>query len=103
MISSSTIKTPALVLILEWEPNDMTSTSVNQEGTMQLYWFTFKGPGSDRFCEKETRVKATTEENARHEAMVARWGEPDGDYGPTYEGKGLELIDKKPIRIKAVK
>jgi len=51
--------------------------------------YTFRGPGGER------TVEAKTEAEARHLAMLVRWGPPDGIYASPYEGKGLDLIFKK--------
>lgn len=38
----------------------------------------------------QTEVIASNEEDARHEAMLKRWGK--NEWGEKYEGKGLTLI-----------
>ncbi len=60
--------------------------------------FTFTGP-ADAMCGGQTTVQARTELEARHLAMVARWGRPNGrpaaDTGPDgrYLSAGLSLVD----------
>ena len=39
-------------------------------------------------------VTARDESQARHFAMVERWGPPDGIYGGWYYGKGLSLVEQ---------
>lgn len=52
---------------------------------MQSY--TFSGPKAEY-----TTVTATDEYQARHLAMVARWGPPVGVYKHPYAGYGLTLV-----------
>jgi len=70
-----------------------------------MQYYTFSGPADMKFG--KTSVKAETEKDARHLAMVARWGRPNGkphpgDTGPDgrYLSHGLELLDisdKPPV------
>lgn len=54
--------------------------------------YKFSGPGGSRV------VVASNESEARHLAMVQRWGPPSGMYGRRYEGRGLILLETKPAR-----
>lgn len=56
-----------------------------------LYKWTLKGVGGTR------SVKAYDEREARHLAMVKRWGPPSGIYGQLYAGIGLEIVSQEPI------
>lgn len=47
------------------------------------------------FCGLDGRVvsvRAASEHDARHQAMVDRWGPPVGIYAPRYHGAGLKLV-----------
>jgi hypothetical protein len=68
---------------------------------MRELTYTFGGPS-----QKISYVKAHNKEDARHMAMVQRWGPPDGViYGvrncdgklTSYKGLGLVLINVKAI------
>lgn len=52
----------------------------------KLYKWTLKGVGGER------TVTAYDEKEARHKAMVERWGYPTGIYGQVYHGIGLDVI-----------
>lgn len=55
----------------------------------QLKRYTVRGAGGTR------EVMAVDERNARHLAMVDRWGAPTGMYGWEYEGRGLSVTEEK--------
>lgn len=56
--------------------------------------WTFKGI---RYHDDPRIVYARTEEDARHLAMIARWGAPTGIYAPRYAGVGLTLVSEEPM------
>lgn len=56
----------------------------------KLFQWTLTGNAGTRV------VTAATEAEARHKAMVERWGPPTGIYGPTYRGVGLEIVRQEP-------
>jgi hypothetical protein len=50
--------------------------------------YEFKGINADRFS-----VEADNEQEARHKAMLDRWGPPTGIYSHPYKGRGLEWVN----------
>lgn len=61
------------------------------QNTTPKFRFEFSGVAGDR------SVIATTEVEARHLAMVDRWGKPTGIYGNSlgqYSGNGLHLLSR---------
>lgn len=56
-----------------------------------LFKWTIKGNGGERV------VKAYDEAEARHLAMVKRWGPPTGIYGQRYMGLGLDVVSQELV------